>query len=65
MKTLEQIKNFTPKQRNEFIGESKPTIQTKCPYDLDDNGRCYYPINKKGKCSCVLRHHTASKTYDC
>ena len=35
----------------------------KCPYDVDNQGRCYYPIGKKGNCTCVLRHHTSSKTY--
>ncbi len=35
-----------------------------CPYDLkNEYNRCCYPINKKGNCTCSLRHKNSSNTY--
>lgn len=59
--TQENLDNSNKKQHVADIVKSVHPELT-CPYDIENYGRCYYPY-REGKCTCVLRHHTSSKTY--
>lgn len=56
---------------NNKSDNNQPNIRTNhihpsliCPYDLENKyGRCCYPKNKKGDCTCALRHISSSKNY--